>query len=266
MSLTGSSTSVYPSATNTDEYHMWRIVKPTLYVDNYYDHAFESRYSSSFNCYYTAQDIVVQKFKNIFNLDLINTNTKIASSGDICVYRNYGDMTLNTLSAPCISHTNNSCKTTTSLRDRLIDTKGPGNATKVVALWTGYLDNDKSRSNSVSANYSIIITPYATTYWSDTDQLYINLSNNDIIKEYSFSYMHELSHQLSLPDHYCYGKKDGNEYCSNEFCDECAGRIRPDCMMSYRFDVRERSESTIYCDECLEKIRVHLLDHHMIGG
>lgn len=78
--------------------------------------------------------------------------------------------------------------------------------------------------------------------------------------------MHETSHQLGLPDHYCYGKdsNDPESKCINEYCDECVferGEARQ-CLMSYRYDVENTSEATLYCSSCLASINAHLTDHH----
>ena len=59
--------------------------------------------------------------------------------------------------------------------------------------------------------------------------------------------MHELSHQLGAPDHYCYGPSTTSEGCANPNCDTCyMGRDaeRP-CMMTYRYDI-EATDEDVY--------------------
>lgn len=76
--------------------------------------------------------------------------------------------------------------------------------------------------------------------------------------------MHELSHQLGAPDHYCYGPSTTSEGCANPNCDTCyMGRDaeRP-CMMTYRYDIEATDEDVLYCSSCLQTIATHLTDHH----
>ena len=83
-------------------------------------------------------------------------------------------------------------------------------------------------------------------------------------KESIFTLMHELSHQLGAPDHYCYGPSTTSEGCANPNCDTCyMGRDaeRP-CMMTYRYDIEATDEDVLYCSSCLQTIATHLTDHH----
>lgn len=66
-----------------------------------------------------------------------------------------------------------------------------------------------------------------------------NSNDAEVRKESIFTLMHELSHQLGAPDHYCYGPSTTSEGCANPNCDTCyMGRDaeRP-CMMTYRYDI-----------------------------
>lgn len=76
--------------------------------------------------------------------------------------------------------------------------------------------------------------------------------------------MHELSHQLGAPDHYCYGIEPGETSCINDHCDICVnGETRErSCMMTYRYDIEDTKESTLYCSSCLADIGNHLSGHH----
>ena len=101
----------------------------------------------------------------------------------------------------------------------------------------------EDRSVSVDFLHDVVVTPYST--------------NTD------FTFLHELSHQLGAPDHYCYGKL-ASLVCVNLNCDECYhGMAEPrSCMMSEVINIDEYSDTTLYCSDCLDDIREHLSDHH----
>ena len=91
-----------------------------------------------------------------------------------------------------------------------------------------------------------------------------NSNDAEVRKESIFTLMHELSHQLGAPDHYCYGPSTTSEGCANPNCDTCyMGRDaeRP-CMMTYRYDIEATDEDVLYCSSCLQIIAAHLTDHH----
>lgn len=97
-----------------------------------------------------------------------------------------------------------------------------------------------------------------------TGSTYTNKSDAAVRKESIFTLMHELSHQLGAPDHYCYGIPDGSTVCSNTSCDICyMGReTTRSCMMTYRYDIEATDEDVLYCSSCLQTIATHLTDHH----
>ena len=97
----------------------------------------------------------------------------------------------------------------------------------------------------------------ATTTQTGTG--YINKTEQDIQTESTYSLMHELSHQLSAPDHYCYKNKDENDKCANKYCDECVyGIMQRECIMSKRDDISALTDPEIYCEDCLTIIADHL--------
>ncbi len=74
--------------------------------------------------------------------------------------------------------------------------------------------------------------------------------------------MHELSHQLSLPDHYCNADIiDSTIGCSNEYCDTCylGYDDKRKCLMSEFCDIR--TENVLYCDSCTETIYNYLVNY-----
>lgn len=113
---------------------------------------------------------------------------------------------------------------------------------------------DDDRSNSVSSTHSVIMTTYGINDWSDTD---------DKAADRTFTLMHELSHQLDAPDHYCYGPGSTGR-CSNKSCDECylGYTTTRDCLMGHRFDISTISDDELYCDYCVDTIKSHLENHH----
>ena len=94
---------------------------------------------------------------------------------------------------------------------------------------------------------------------------------------FTYILLHELSHQLGAPDHYCYGDIEEDGTCSNAFqdCWNCDNNLdaQPTCLMNseYLLDLEERLNNgtinTIYCSQCVSAIHskgilTHLDDHH----
>lgn len=136
------------------------------------------------------------------------------------------------------------CNTTFSLLIKFTNNGCGGTNTAPSVLWTGHsMQNPgEDRSVSVSFLHDIVVTPYS--------------SNTE------FTFLHELSHQLGAPDHYCLDPGSGN--CGNDYCDECInGMSEPrTCIMSRVINLDDYSDSVLYCADCLEDIRNHLNDHH----
>ena len=89
--------------------------------------------------------------------------------------------------------------------------------------------------------------------------------------------LHELSHQLGAPDHYCYGTEENgpNDKCDNPArdCYKCDHNYAPEpyCIMSKYapdavYEVSKGSSLNIYCYSCSgwgsKGIFSHLEDHH----
>ena len=151
--------------------------------------------------------------------------------------------------------------TSTVLRDYL----GDGTDTNTIAIWTGHILNNNPSSNSKYYRHSIVLTPKMTTTYNSTTLLYDNKTDDKIAQESIFTLMHESSHQLYAPDHYCYGIKGTATKCSNEDCDVCykgMGSTRIGCIMSYRYDISSLTNDNLYCSDCIGTIVGHLADHH----
>ena len=119
-------------------------------------------------------------------------------------------------------------------------------------------DNDNDRSNSNSSRHSVVITPWLVNTFDKDEAEY----ENNVEREYVFDLMHELSHQLGAPDHYCYGVGLFG-VCSNEYCDECQNDQSPRaCLMSWRYDISDLTDEAMYCNDCTAMIDEHLAGHH----
>ena len=128
------------------------------------------------------------------------------------------------------------------LRDDLND--GTDNST--VAIWTGHILNNNGASTSNSSRHSIVLTPKYTT---DETNEYSNKSPQEVAFQSIYTLMHECSHQLGAPDHYCAGV-GASGVCSNKSCDVCykSGYNSPRrCIMSYRYDISTLDDNEIYC-------------------
>lgn len=227
--------------------------RPTYTVRNYIDLGYQVRFGGS-TAPETYNSVVVNKLEQFFALNTTTQFTSHTSSADTCKINQFGGVTSNNLTSSCphsIEHL-----TTTALRDSM----GNGTSTNSRVLWTGHILPGNPSSNSNSDRYSVVITPKQTT----DPNSYTNKSAAEIREASIFSLMHELSHQLGAPDHYCDGPDPNENVCSNLNCDVCyGGYLSPrNCMMTYRCNIEETNESTLYCPSCLTTIDNHLSGHH----
>ena len=133
------------------------------------------------------------------------------------------------------------CANTVTLRDELIEKKGAGTETHVKILWSGHAVELPDRANAGLTSKTIIIPP--------------SHSNNDYV------FMHELAHLMDAPDHYCYGKINGQD-CENDDCIECNdGDTGIHCIM-YNSMYITYSDQDIFCSACQSIINSHLRSHH----
>ena len=225
-------------------------------IEHCFDQGFSVRFSdmnsNAANIIDSYQNIVAERFFKIFGVQITPTYYTFTSSPDTCKIDKYGSVSTSTLNQDC-SHLFGHL-TTTKLRNDLED----GTSTTSVVIWTGHLMKDNDRSNSNSDRYSVVITPWVVSTFDKNDAEYAN----NVEREYIFDLMHELSHQLGAPDHYCYGVGLFG-VCSNEYCDECQNDRSPRaCLMSWRYDVSDLTDESMYCDDCTTMIDEHLDDHH----
>ncbi len=239
----------------------WDIhhLKYNYSVYHYFDEGYAVRFSeldsNTENLINSYQRAVYERLMKIFEIQITSQYYSYTSSGDTCKKQLYGSVSLSSIGKNC---THSSCHLTTSvLRDDLNN----GTDTATVVIWTGHLMNDNygDRSNSNSYRHSVVITPWLTSTYIDT-----NTFEEDVYRENVFTLIHELSHQIGAPDHYCYGIKNGDSVCSNNYCDECRnGYSEPrSCLMSYRYDISTLTDEEMYCNDCITAINAHLANHH----
>ncbi|MBR3961178.1 MAG: RICIN domain-containing protein [Clostridia bacterium] len=225
--------------------------RPHITISNYIDQGYQVRFGG-YSDVLTYNSIVGAKLESIFGLVVSSNYISHTSAADTCKINTYGSVSSSNLASSC-THSSTHL-TTTALRDVM----GNGTNTNSRVLWTGHILTGNPRSNSNSTRNSVVITPYHTT----TGSSYTNKSDSDVRQESIFTLMHETSHQIGAPDHYCYD--EDAPYCENDYCDEHVyGMDDPrQCIMSYRYDIEAENESTLYCSSCLAIINAHIADHH----
>ena len=197
--------------------------------------------------------------KQLFGLEITGSYSIYTSAADDCKMAKYNQITSGNLSAACTHFPKHF--TTAALRSKLIKDTGKGTSTTSKVLWTGHVLDGNPPSNSLLDNYSVVITLMATTNSSTHE----NLGDYEVKKESRFNLIHELSHQLGAPDHYCYKKagEDEDKKCENKNCTLCTHhKDPPKCIMTKRCDLADENINTLYCSSCLATIKAHLKNHH----
>ncbi len=224
---------------------------PILVINNYIDQGYSVRFEDypDISEYY---DVVCGKLEDLFELNCYITYSTITSSADICKIQQFGAVTADNLAEDC-THSDDHL-TTDALR------AGMSSGTKInsYVLWTGHILTDNLEDRSNSSDYSVVITSFKTTKCD-----YSNKNVSEVRIESVFDLMHELSHQLGAPDHYCYNDDGESGNCDNDYCDQCFGNMEKprNCIMSYRYNIEEK-EDALYCDSCIDTINNHLSGHH----
>ena len=225
-------------------------------MNHYCDEGYITRFSNAINGISSYQSVCSSIFQELFGLHITSTVSAYRSCADDCK----STVTSANLTASC-SH-NSSHLTATALRNNLVSQFGNGTPTLSRYTWTGHLMDGNASSNSSSSTHTVVMTIRHTT-----DSSHNNRSNAVIRQESIFTLLHETSHQIGAPDHYCYGR-NGNNNCSNSNCTICTLNIEPPiCLMTQRMpDIETRARDTIYCSKCSWEgnlnISKHLSNHH----
>jgi hypothetical protein len=237
---------------------------PVYVIKHYYDVGFKSREGNGITKIGQYHEAVAARFESIFDVEMYYTIEPIVSICDDCKWDQFGVISDKFLDSPC-THSKY-CTTTEQLREDLLAQTGMGDGITSIVLWTGHRmqDNENDRSNSRIDTKSVVITRLHTTEWNVLSNSYLEKTPEEKYIEETFTLLHELSHQLEAPDHYCYGKDDTTGVCNNKTCDVCCFDFDYPraCVMSYRYDLSTLSDNQMYCEECETIIRDHLADHH----
>lgn len=238
----------------TDLQFMFAVIvgnEPSYTIRNHVDQGYCVRFGSDSNVI-TCNTVVADKFAHFFGLNSSSQYVLHTSSADICKINQTGSVTNSNLTIGCPHNTSHLTK------DALHAIMGSGTSTTSYVLWTGHILPGNPPSSSYS-DFSVIITPNQTT-----NSNYVNKSDAEVRMESLYTLMHELSHQLGAPDHYCYGVSEGDSVCINSNCDICymGKTVARECMMSYRRDIENWNECLLYCTSCLSVIDNHLTEHH----
>lgn len=219
--------------------------QPTYTINHYVDQGFVARHGSA--SYVAEYDAAVQEiFSQIFGIDATSSIVTVTSLADNCKTMQFGSVATDNLDETCphsFEHLN---------VDVLNSSIGWGHDLLTRVLWTGHelesLESLDFDYNGISYNstHTVIIVPLETT----SKSIYVLL--------------HELSHQLGAPDHYCYKDYDQNNKCSNKNCDICVYNLPAvrECLMNSREKDVTKNLDALYCDSCLRIINGHLRDHH----
>lgn len=261
---TYSSGNVVLSDYSNDTTKNWEI-KPLYHFDlvHYYDNGHEVRFGNSATNIASYQDVVSKIQMNLFGLKTDSSIQSYTSCADNCTGTPvvYSDTVTG-----CVHSTEH--KSRYAIYSDIISQFSSGTNTLSRVAWTGHALTD-NQSASYSSGNTIVVTIGMVT-----DSSHNNLSDDVIRKERIFTLLHESSHQLGAPDHYCYNPSSTTG-CSNPNCWRCYRHLSqlPDCAMSYRmYDLESKLNNDnmydIFCDECMSStnskgIVTHLEDHHV---
>ena len=241
--------------------------KPQFTVENYIDQGYHARFGDEASSNVVVyNDIVSAKFERFFGLTCIREYTEHVSSTDTCTIAQYGSVTSDHLEITCPHSPTHLIEVDDEGNriDARRDAMGDGTIYSSRVLWTGYILPGNPPSESNKDRYSVVLTPLSKV----NGETFVNIGDADLRVAFLFDLMHELSHQLGAPDHYCYKdyNPNNNYRCSNTACDICVYGHEPDyerdCMMAKFRNIEIFEESNLYCPSCLVAINNHLTDHH----
>ena len=236
---------------------------PVFCIKHYYDIGYGIREGNAMEKIQVYHATVEARFESVFDIEMYPYFYTFTSICDDCKIDQFGSVAYTNLDSFCNHST--SCTQRDQLRNDIIAQGVEGNEIMSIVLWTGHrmCNDQEDRSSSRSDLHSVVITRRDTAPWNEDTECYEEETDEvKFIKE-SFTLLHELSHQLGAPDHYCRGAS-ASEGCSNSYCDTCYfGYNSPRaCVMSREYDLSLLSDEELYCMDCEAVIESHLADHH----
>ena len=232
-------------------------------IVHYYDQGYNVRFTNTPENIDSYQDLCSIVLLKLFGVAIDTTINSYTSCADLCTGT---PTTLSHTSIDC-NHTDDH-KTRTAIHDDGVAQFNAGTDVITKVMWSGH-----SLGGKVSASYKfshMIIMTIKTV----TDNSYVNLDNTVIRAKSVYTLLHEVSHQLGAPDHYCYDPTSDNCNNPSNDCWRCDRNLLspPDCIMTEpKTDIEERcnngTEYTLYCSQCMSSthskgILQHLRDHH----
>ena len=234
-------------------------------ITNYYDQGYKVRFSNAAPLMTDYQRVCSEIFLAVFGIGTTSSVNEYTSCADEC-----------TGTPVTLAHTTTGCsgwhlltnhKSSDAIRSDIISQFGKGSNVHSKVAWTGH--NINSASNSQSSTSTVVMSISMVT---DDDNN--NLADNVIRYERIYTLLHESSHQLGAPDHYCYDMSSSN--CNNPTndCWRCDNNLpaEPYCLMTGRMNNLEQrlnngTVDQVYCSQCMSSthskgILKHLNDHH----
>ncbi len=248
---------------------------------SYLDNGFTKRFTNGVQMVNAYQAAVESRLEAIFPVNVVYSTQTFISYCDECKNMTYGNSNWGSeaLAYSC-PHTQLHLKVradppynydiTKGFYFHFVLTNGVGTGKISKYFWTGHIPNP-SGQNSFSVQYFTNADNSQTLhniacimpkYVVNSDD-YSNKQQDVVDKEYTFTLLHETSHQLGAPDHYCTGISEGAQSCSNPYCWECHPSLAASsCVMYMRYDISNLDKNTTYCPQCRARIRSHLQNHH----
>ena len=193
----------------------------------------------------------------LYQLDISQEYEPFESSADDCAERKYGSVIIETSPLSC-DHSPYHAERT-AIKESVDDS---GAHMSPIVAWTGHLlPNNPGHvtfTNDDSTAGFVVMTMYASV-----DSSYIQNSDAEVKAESEFALCHELSHCLSLDDHYClYDNDPITGKCSNEDCDICylGATKQRDCIMTHRGPYVDPTIDG-FCLDCYNRIRDFLSEN-----
>ncbi len=241
-------------------------VKYSYEVKHYYDQGFALRFENP-----AAK---IEDYQRVCGMALLEV-FGVSTSYSIQSYTSYADnLAQGTLTLDDINERTDA-KTSDMLNSDLVSQFGNGTDTMTRVAWTGHMTGTTIYdllSSSYDRSHSVVLL---LGYVVDSNGN--NYSPTAVKKGSVRGLLHELSHQLGAPDHYCYGNENNgpNDKCDNPTrdCYKCdyGSDNEPYCIMSYFapdavYEVSKGNSLNIYCYNCSgwgsKGIFSHLEDHH----